>query len=83
MHRYDELRNICNSDNNGELTATIIVAGLPGSKVKTIDAQFKQSAGIGSGMNRSARPSFMNRKKATVTSDNSEGGKATRKFNWK
>ena len=83
VNRYDELRNICNSDNNGELTATIIIAGLPGSKMKVIDSQFKQSAGIGSGMNRSARPSFMNRKKATVTSDKTEGGKITRQFNWK
>lgn len=82
VNRYDEYRNICNSDNNGEMNATMIVAGLPRCEMKIIESQFKESAGIASGMNKSARPSFMNRKKAvTTTGDKSEG--ATRKFSWK
>lgn len=82
-HVYDEYRNICNSDNNGEMTATIIVSGLPRAEMKVIESEFKAAAGIGSGINKSARPGFMNRKKASVSSDKSEGGSAVRKFTWK
>lgn len=84
VNRYDEYRNICRDDNNGEMNATVIVSGLPRCEMKLIDAQFKESSGIGSGMNKSARPGFMNRKKAVISSsDKSEGGSTTRKFSWK
>lgn len=83
VNRYDEYRNICNDDNNGELTATIIIAGLPRGEMKIIESEFKESSGIGSGMNKSLRPSFMNRKKANIVTSEKDGTKATRKFNWK
>ena len=64
------------------MSATVIVAGLPRGDIKIIDSQFKEATGLGSGVNKSARPSFLNRKKAVV-SDNKNGGTTTKSFKWK
>lgn len=81
IDRYDEYKNICRNDNNGEMHATAIISGLPRAEMKVIDAQFKEVSGIAAGMNKSARPGFLNKKKAVVSTDKSEG--TARKFTWK
>ena len=83
---YDEYRNIADSDNGGVAQATLIVAGLPRAEVKMIDTEFKEANGISAGMNRSKRPNFMGRKKASVTQEHTKKGDDTsviNKFNWK
>lgn len=69
VHVFDEYRNIVNDDNNGNAEATVVIAGLPRAEVKIIDNEYKVDNGISAGMNRSKRPSFMNRKKATVVNE--------------
>lgn len=81
-HSYDQFKNICVDDNNGSMDATIIIAGLPPAEMKVIECEFKEAAGIAAGMNKSVRPSFMNRKKAVISTDK-EGGSSTKKFSWK
>jgi cell division GTPase FtsZ len=81
---FDQYSNIVNDDNNGEMTATVIVAGLPRGEIKIIDSQFKEASSIGAGMNKSARPSFMTRKKATISSDTKDkDGDPVKRFRWK
>lgn len=82
-HVYDEYRNICDSDNNGVCEATIIVAGLPRADIKIIDGEYNMATNIAAGMNRSKRPSFTNRKKASVVDTKSSDGNVIKKFNWK
>lgn len=79
---FDRYSNIVNDDNNGEMSATVIVAGLPRGDIKIIDSQFKEATGLGTGVNKSARPSFLNRKKAVV-SDSKADGVTTKSFKWK
>jgi len=74
---YDKYKNIVNDNNDGKSSATLIVAGLPRAAVKVISSEYKEAESLGSGLNKSKRPSFMNRKKKTITDDN---GKP--KFNW-
>lgn len=81
-HSYDEYRNICNNDNNGKLTATIIVSGLPRVNLKIIDNEYMESNSIGSGINKAKRPNFMNRKKASTISDKDDKGNPISKFKW-
>lgn len=85
-HVFDEYRNICENDNNGVSEATLIVAGLPRAEMKTINSEFKESKGIATGMNKSVRPGFVNRKKASVTESRSSGkdgdNSVIKKFNW-
>lgn len=80
-HVYDEYRNICDADGVNE--ATIIVAGLPRPDVKIIDAEYNTASGISAGMNRSKRPSFTNRKKASIVDTKTNNGEAIKKFQWK
>ena len=84
-HVYDEYRNICRSDNGGVCSATIIVAGLPRAEVKEINANFNGAGKIGAGMNKSVRPGFMKKKKATIDKVKNDGkdGALVAKFNWK
>ena len=79
---YDEYRNICEKDNSGKMTATLIVAGLPRAEIKDIHSEYKESNTIGHGMNKSKRPAFLNRKKASVTKPEAGDKNATAKFNW-
>ena len=64
---FDEYRNIVDDDNNGKAHATLIVAGLPRQEIKMIDTEYKEPESIGKGVNRSRRPSFLNKKKAVIT----------------
>lgn len=82
VHVYDEYRNICEKDNNGQMTATLIVAGLPRTEVKNINSEYKESNTIASGMNRAKRPAFLNRKKASVTKPEAGDKNAIAKFKW-
>lgn len=84
-HMFDEFRNIVNSDNCGVAQATVVIAGLPRAEIKMIDTEFKGATGIAEGMTRSKRPSFVNRKKASVTQEQKQNGDTTsaiKKFNW-
>lgn len=84
VNKYDELKNIVCDDNNGKMSATIIVAGLPRGEIKIIESAFKETKGIGEGINKSVRPSFTTRKKASViTADGSKDGPAVNQFKWK
>lgn len=84
---YDEYRNICVDQTNGDASATMIVAGLPRVDFKTIDTNFLEASGIADGMNKSHRPNFMSKKKASIStkpvSNNNDGGKPINQFNWK
>lgn len=82
---FDEYRNICQDDNDGKCTATLLIAGLPRPEIKQIDSEFYEASSIGAGIKKSARPSFMNKKKATVSKpDTSKDGTkdAIAKFKW-
>lgn len=82
---YDEYRNIVKDDNNGMATASLIIAGLPRSEIKEIESNYKEASGLGEGIKRSTRPSFMNRKKASVITDTSVSGdksEVLNKFKW-
>jgi cell division GTPase FtsZ len=75
---FDEYRNIEQTDNGGEVEASVIIAGLPRPEIKIIQTEFNGAEGIGSGMKRAARPKFLSRKKASIGTDAS--GKKT--FSW-
>lgn len=81
---FDEYRNIVKDDNDGMASASLIIAGLPRSEIKEIDGDYKEATGLGEGMKRSHRPSFMNRKKASVTKgDQTPGGSnVVDQFKW-
>lgn len=59
---YDNYRNVCNNDNNGKCSATMIIAGLPSPEVKLFNNEFKVAKTIGDGVSKSRRPSFMSSK---------------------
>ena len=80
---YDQYSNIVNDDNNGEMTATVIVAGLPRGDIKIIDSEFNQVSSLGTGMNKAARPSFMNKKRATIADTKEDNGTTKKSFRWK
>lgn len=81
---YDEYRNIVKDDNDGMVSASLIIAGLPRSEIKKIDGVYKEASGLGEGVSRSSRPSFMNKKKASVDDKPSENGApATKRFKWR
>jgi hypothetical protein len=69
---YDEYRNIVKDDNDGMASATLIIAGLPRSEIKIIDTEYKEATSLGDNIKRSRRPSFMNKKKASVIDTESE-----------
>ena len=63
IRRYDEYRNILNSDNNGSCEATVIIAGLPRPAIKIIDTEYNMANDLGEGIKKSVRPSFLKKKK--------------------
>ena len=66
VHRYDEYRNVVNSDNQGQCEATVIIAGLPRPAIKNIEAEYNMANDLGAGIKKSTRPSFLNKKKTTI-----------------
>ena len=66
VRRYDEYRNVVNSDNDGVCEATVIVAGLPRPAIKNIECDYNMANDLGTGINRSSRPSFLNRRKPVI-----------------
>lgn len=80
---YDNYRNIVKADNNGVSSASVIISGLPRSDIKEIKGEYKEAEGLGAGINKSVRPNFMKKKKASVdrvTLGNNE--KPLNKFKW-
>lgn len=63
VRRYDEYRNVVNSDNQGQCEATVIIAGLPRPDIKNIDVEYNMANDLGAGIKKSTRPSFLNKKK--------------------
>lgn len=63
VHRYDEYRNVVNSDNEGQCEATVIIAGLPRPAIKNIDMEYNMANDLGAGIKPSTRPSFLKKKK--------------------
>lgn len=63
VHRYDEYRNVVNSDNQGQCEATVIIAGLPRPTIKNIETEYNMANDLGEGIKKSTRPSFLNKKK--------------------
>lgn len=63
VHRYDEYRNVVNSDNQGQCEATVIIAGLPRPAIKNINMEYNMANDLGTGIKKSTRPSFLNKKK--------------------
>lgn len=83
---YDEFRNIVKDDNNGVASASIIISGLPRSEVKSIEGEYTAASGLGAGIKKSTRPSFMNKKKASVTkteSGTTGSNEVRQRFKWK
>jgi hypothetical protein len=79
---YDEYRHIEQCDNNGICEATVIIAGLPRPEIKDVEATYADVGGISSGMNRSKRPAFMKRKKASITDKKDSNGNSHKEFKW-
>ena len=79
---YDEYRHIEQTDNNGDVEATVVIAGLPRPEIKRIETEFNNADGIGSGMKRSVRPKFMGRKRGGHTQEKDANGNIVNKFNW-
>ena len=63
VRRYDEYRNIVNSDNHGQCEATVIIAGLPRPAIKNIDTEYNMANDLGEGIAKRQRPSFLNKRK--------------------
>lgn len=78
---FDNYRNIVKDDNDGVFSASVIIAGLPRSEIKEIKGEYKEIEGIGSGINRGKRPTFLGGKKASVVDIKSDNG-TIRKFKW-
>lgn len=66
VRRYDEYRNIVNSDNQGQCEATVIIAGLPRPAIKNIETEYNMANDLGEGISKSKRPSFLNKKKKVI-----------------
>lgn len=83
---YDEYRNIVKDDNGGVSTASLIISGLPRSEIKEVRGDYKEATGLGDGIKKSKRPSFMNKKRASIISDkesSDSGNNVINKFKWK
>jgi hypothetical protein len=65
----------------GDSIATVIIAGLPTVKTKNISGEFMEANTIGFSKKRNSRPSFISKRKATITAGTGEG--ASKQFNWK
>ena len=80
---YDNYRNIVKADNNGISSASVIISGLPRSEIKEIKGEYKEADGLGAGINKSVRPNFMKKKKATIDRvTTNDGEKPLNKFKW-
>ena len=80
---FDEYKHIEQCDNDGICEATVIVAGLPRPDVKNIDDNYADVGGLAEHLNRSKRPNFMKRKRASITETKGENGDVMKQFNWK
>lgn len=78
---YDEYRNIVVTNTSGDSIATVIIAGLPTVKTKNINTEFLEANTIGAGKKKNQRPSFISKRKATITQGKGDG--ASKQFNWK
>ena len=80
---YDNYRNIVKDDNDGVASASVIITGLPPVEIKEILGDYKETRGLGDGIKRSNRPSFIGRKKASTTMTKDADGAGPRsKFEW-
>ena len=80
---FDNYRNIVKDDNDGLMSASVIIAGLPRAEVKEIKDDYKETIGLGEGVKRGVRPTFMKQKKASVqTIQSADGTSVIKKFNW-
>ena len=80
---FDNYRNIVKDDNDGLMSASVIIAGLPRSEIKEIKGDYKETAGLGEGVKRGVRPTFMKQKRASVeTVKGGDGTSAIKKFKW-
>ena len=76
---FDEYSHIEEDDNDGNLEATAIIAGLPRPSINDVNTEFNQAESIASGMKKAVRPSFMSRKsKNTFNVPNAKKSK----INW-
>jgi hypothetical protein len=81
---FDNYRNIVKDDNDGILSASVIIAGLPRSEIKEIKGDYKETAGLAEGVKRGVRPSFLRQKTASVDQAKSvDGNETIRRFLWK
>ena len=81
---FDNYRNIVKDDNDGVLSASVIITGLPRSEIKEINGDYKETKGIGEGIKRANRPSFISKKKASIEKvSTSDGSSVIEKFKWK
>jgi hypothetical protein len=55
---------------------------LPRPEIKDVEATYADVGGISSGMNRSKRPAFMKRKKASITDKKDSNGNSHKEFKW-
>lgn len=80
---YDNYRNIVKDDNDGVASAAVIITGLPPVEIKEITGDYKETRGLGAGVKRSIRPSFIGKKKAsTKMTTPTDGSDPMSKFNW-
>jgi cell division GTPase FtsZ len=75
---FDEYSHIEEDDNDGNIEATAIIAGLPRPSINDVDTEFNQADSIASGMKKAVRPSFMSRKSKSTFNASAKNGK----INW-
>lgn len=81
---FDNYRNIVKDDNDGLMSASVIIAGLPRSEIKEIKGDYKETTGLGDGVKRGVRPTFMRQKTAHVDQAKSiDGNETIKRFLWK
>lgn len=59
----DSYKNIVNDANDGRVDVSLIVAGLPPVKIKSIDTEYSETASIGANLQKSNRPAVGGLKK--------------------
>lgn len=62
-HWFDEYRNIAPLDTDGVSEAIVVISGLPRTEVKDIDTEYNLVDGLGEGIKKSVRPSFIKKRK--------------------
>ena len=82
-HTFDEYRNIVIDDNNGVMEASVIITGLNKPDTKEINSEYNMAQSMSNGIQKSTRPGFITRKKASVKEVTDNNGNKKNVWDWK